>query len=340
MSYLIALDPGHDISTAGKRTPTIPGLNIVIKENEFNEAVVNFLDAELKRCGFKTLNVAPEMGIDTPLKTRTDRANNAKADLLISVHFNAFDGKWESTAQGLSVHVYPGYPLTKAKAQIMLKWLLKGTPQVNRGVVESDFHMLRESHMDAILVENGFMDYIGEARLMASPGYRKEVAQEIAQATCEIFKVPYIGETQALKADYDKLLADFKAKEIQHQATNTNLQKALASISTLQGDLINMENEMQQLIEVEKQNVIKANARANVAEANLKDLEAEFRELQETHAESIAEKLGEINLLNARILELEKEIITAQEPPVIIDWKDASWKQLLKQAIMNWWKSE
>ena len=46
---LIALDDGHGMETAGKRTPSIAELNNrVIKENEFNRSVVAYLDKELK----------------------------------------------------------------------------------------------------------------------------------------------------------------------------------------------------------------------------------------------------------------------------------------------------
>ena len=192
MSYLIALDDGHGNNTKGKSTASIPGLNYAVKENQFNLDVVNQINTNLRRCGFKTLLVAPELE-DVSMTIRTDRANKAKADLLVSIHYNAYDGKWESTAQGVSVHVFPGYPETKAKGRIMLKHLLKGTPQVSRGIVESDFHMLRESHMSALLIENGFMDYLAEARLMISPGFREEVAREITEAICEIFGVPYVS---------------------------------------------------------------------------------------------------------------------------------------------------
>ncbi len=52
MSYTIALDDGHGMETAGKRTPKFND-GTFMRENEFNRAVVNYLNVELKRCGFK-----------------------------------------------------------------------------------------------------------------------------------------------------------------------------------------------------------------------------------------------------------------------------------------------
>ena len=69
---LIALDAGHDLNTPGKRTPAIAELNNrVIKEYEFNSAVVKILDEELKRCGFNTLITAPDGNKVYSLKYRS-----------------------------------------------------------------------------------------------------------------------------------------------------------------------------------------------------------------------------------------------------------------------------
>lgn len=55
----VALDDGHGINTAGKRTPYIAEMNREIRENEFNSAVVDMLKEELDRCGIKSILVAP-----------------------------------------------------------------------------------------------------------------------------------------------------------------------------------------------------------------------------------------------------------------------------------------
>ena len=90
--YLIAFDGGHGEDTPGKRTPLIKSLGRQIREHEFNQPVANFYEVELKRCGFRTLQLAPG-DADTSLKSRTDDANKAGANLYTSIHFNASDGK-------------------------------------------------------------------------------------------------------------------------------------------------------------------------------------------------------------------------------------------------------
>jgi N-acetylmuramoyl-L-alanine amidase len=197
MAKLIALDDGHGMETAGKRTPYISEIGRFIHENEFNRAVVKYLDAELKRCGFKTLLVAPTDG-DTSLGARTALANSKKADAYISVHYDAFDTKFDDyDPEGHSVFIYTG---TKNKASGKLadcvaKYLKQGTTQKWRGIKEANFHVLRETNMPAILSENGFMDNKREALLMIEPKFQKEVAVEHAKGICEYFEVKYVAES-------------------------------------------------------------------------------------------------------------------------------------------------
>ena len=195
--YKIALDDGHGPQTAGKRTPYIASLGRQIRENEFNKPVVNYLEAELRRCGFRTIQLAPT-DLDTPLRTRTNTANAAKADILVSVHFNAMGNTFAySSAKGFSAHIQEGMSNSSNAyrlAKLMIEELSKGTPQVNRGVVKQNLHMTRESAMPAVLVECGFMDDPGEALLMISTSFHKEVARESAMAICRYFGVAYVPE--------------------------------------------------------------------------------------------------------------------------------------------------
>lgn len=206
MTKLIALDDGHGMETAGKRTPTIPELGgRVIHENEFNRAVVSFLNAELKRCGFDTLLVAPD-DTDTHLSARTSLANAKGADAYISIHYNAMDGKFDGNdPEGLSVHIFPGSKNGRRLAECVLKHLKQGAPQKNRGIIESNFHVLRETKMVAILTENGFMDNKRESLLMNNVEFQKEVAREHARGICEYFGVAYIEARQPDPFEADRL---------------------------------------------------------------------------------------------------------------------------------------
>jgi N-acetylmuramoyl-L-alanine amidase len=193
--YLIALDDGHGIGTAGKRTPYIPSIGRQIRENEFNEKVTLYLKAELERCGFRTLLTAPA-DADTPLKDRTDLANSRGADALISNHFNAFDGKFDGPGkdpEGHSIHIYFNDVNDWRLAESIAAYLKQGTKQVFRGIIEQNLHMTREFNKAAVLVENGFMDNEKEALLMINEEFQRETAKEQARGVCDFFGVPYVA---------------------------------------------------------------------------------------------------------------------------------------------------
>jgi N-acetylmuramoyl-L-alanine amidase len=185
------------METPGKRTPPIPELGgRVIRENEFNRAVVKYLDIELRRCGINTLLVAPT-DTDTSLEERTNLANSNNADIYVSIHYNAYDETFgDYDPEGLQIHIYPN--TSRRLAECVLKYLKEGTPQKNRGIKEDNFHVLRETSMPAILTENGFMDNKREAMLMIDTNFQKEVACEHAKGICEYFGVPYISEPTTL----------------------------------------------------------------------------------------------------------------------------------------------
>lgn len=195
MSYTIALDDGHGMETAGKRTPKFND-GTFMRENEFNRAVVNYLNVELKRCGFKTLLTAPT-DEDTPLATRVSIANKNKVDAFVSVHANAFTGSW-GEANGVEVFVGMSKQ-SKELGKAVHKYLLQGTKQTDRGVKNgTHLYVISRTVAPAILVECAFMDNKVEAELLRTDSFRKECAIEIAKGICEAFKVKYVEEEAQL----------------------------------------------------------------------------------------------------------------------------------------------
>lgn len=196
MTKLIALCDGHGMETAGKRTPVLPD-GVVMRENEFNRRVVALLDVHLKRCGFRTLLVAPT-DVDTPLKARTDAANAAKADLYVSVHANAIGSGELNGVRGIETfHYTQASEASKRAATVLHRNLMCGTKLPDRGVKSANFHVLRETHMPSVLVECGFMTNVDDAALLRSEAYRAECAEELARGICEYFGVTFIREVPA-----------------------------------------------------------------------------------------------------------------------------------------------
>jgi len=195
------IDDGHGMETPGKRTPTMPD-GSVIKENEFNRPTADKLEALAKAVGFRVVQSAPEIS-EPGLTARTSRINADYAaqrklypkvpwDKLAvgaSIHFNAFDGVMDSKGRkgGVDVFYHATSEPGKQLATLVLKNLMAGTQQANRGINGANLHMTRETDPVFILCECGFMDVLKEAQLMKKEAFQLECATEILAGVCEYY---------------------------------------------------------------------------------------------------------------------------------------------------------
>ncbi|WP_347230922.1 N-acetylmuramoyl-L-alanine amidase [Mesobacillus subterraneus] len=178
------LDAGHGYNTSGKQSPD--GL----REYEFNRAVANYAKLLLENYKNVTVYFSHSDQRDVLLTARTDKANSLNVDVFVSIHSNAFgSGAWNDVG-GLETYVYLSRPPEAIQlAQKIQHNLVLATGLENRGVKTADFHVLRETKMDAVLVECGFMTNRREAGLLRTETYRKAVAEGIVQALTEQFKL-------------------------------------------------------------------------------------------------------------------------------------------------------
>ena len=172
----IALDAGHGINTPGKRTPDGE------REWTFNSKVA--LAAIAKLNTFQNVEILrlddPTGKTDVALKTRTDRANAWKADVLVSMHHNAYLGKWGSHG-GIETYTQPGASQqSRDIAAVVHPRVVKAMGLRDRGRKTLNLHMLRESSMPAILIEGGFMD--STVDIVAMRDNKKLEAQGVAIA--------------------------------------------------------------------------------------------------------------------------------------------------------------
>jgi len=208
----IAIDCGHGSNTAGKRTPPMPKAididgdgKVEIKKGEqyrehyANVGVGKLLVTELERCGFEVFKSA--FGDDDiPLTDRQKAITKAKCDYSISIHFNAYgDGTSFNTAEGVAICIHDKYAgKSKKLAETVLKYLMGGTKQKNRGVSPRALAMCNCNSLGtkaAILCELAFMTNEREAvELMAASRFWKESAIEIAKGLCEYTGVKYVPE--------------------------------------------------------------------------------------------------------------------------------------------------
>lgn len=218
--FKIAVDAGHGSDTLGKRTPGMPrdiDLNedgkvdvskgMSIREHIANVGVAIFLIDELERCGFEVIKTGFDDSDsydddDTALSKRQQMIKAAGCDYSISIHFNAYgDGRSFNSAQGIEVLIHDRYQKdSEALAMKVLKHIVHGTSQKNRGVKEQSLAMCNCKVMNtkaSILVECAFMTNLNEAvSMMGNDDYWEETAIEITKGICDYTKTKYQPEVE------------------------------------------------------------------------------------------------------------------------------------------------
>lgn len=144
-----AIDIGHN--APDKDTGAI-GINKV-KEDYLTNLVGDRLIFLLKEAGHQVVRTAPKESstINQSLEYRCQVANQAHADIFVSIHFNAFNKKAHGT------EVYATSRAGKGIAQEILDEICK-LGFYNRGVKSANFYVLKHTTMPAVLVECCFCD--------------------------------------------------------------------------------------------------------------------------------------------------------------------------------------
>lgn len=213
----IFIDPGHGGSDPGAVGNGLQEKNLTL---QIASGVQNILLNEyvgvsvmMSRTGDQTVS----------LSQRTNAANSWGADYYLSIHINSGGGT------GFESYVYPGVgaPTTTYRNAIHDE-VLKVVNFADRGKKSADFHVLRESNMDAVLTENGFIDNINDATKLRSASFidalarghanglvrafnlQKKPAPQPPPSTSTLYKVQ-IGAFK-VKENADKLAADARSK--------------------------------------------------------------------------------------------------------------------------------
>lgn len=191
----VCLDPGH----GGKD----PGFCVRTKEEKkYTLLLAQELRRQLARAGLKTsLTRTADSTLELP--ARPELARLSKADVFVSLHFNATEAGHNSV-QGTEVYCLTpaGAPSTNARGEAgstascvgnqfndqnlvlayqIQKSLAQNLEAEDRGVRRARWAVLREAVMPAVLIEAGFMSHPAEGRKIQDAGYRRQIAGAIVQ---------------------------------------------------------------------------------------------------------------------------------------------------------------
>lgn len=189
----IVLDAGHGGKDPGHQAGAL-------QEKRYTLLLAQQLRAKLQAAGYRVV-LTRNRDTSLDLAERAARANREKADLFVSLHFNAAADR---TVRGVEVFCLTpnGAASTHAPRAAVLTQSLPGHRNgarsqrlayevqkalvgpgllADRGVKHARFAVLRDLTMPGILVEAGFLSHPEEARRIADPKFRDRLAAAIAE---------------------------------------------------------------------------------------------------------------------------------------------------------------
>jgi N-acetylmuramoyl-L-alanine amidase len=174
---------GHALTTSGKQSPD------GYKEWSYTNEIVKLVMAELEQFeGVQQKRIDDPSGKnDYPLTVRSNIVNSFAPDLHIDYHLNAAgSGNWYH-AGGIETFVLSfSQKDSVAIGEKVQNNLVKSLGLRNRGLKQSNMHMLREVNAKAkILIEFAFMTNQDEAMKMRTAEYQQKAAQAVINAIVE-----------------------------------------------------------------------------------------------------------------------------------------------------------
>ena len=189
LGKIIYLDPGHSVWNNGVLDPGAIGPNGT-RENIVVLAIAQKLKTILESYG-ATVYLTHEGESTLTRPERCSLANNAGADIFVSIHANS---STSSTPNGTTVYTYApegngNYDrnLRMLLSQTILQSILEYTGLYNYGVRETGFDVLVYTKMPAVLIETAFISNPEEEMKLADPTFQQLMAQAIAEGICDYF---------------------------------------------------------------------------------------------------------------------------------------------------------
>ncbi len=165
---LVFVDAGH-----GGSDPGALGVN-GIQEKDVNLSLALLVGRRLTELGYRVGYTRRDDRFVT-LQGRVDLAEQAKADLFISLHQNASDSPW---AQG--IETYYLRPNSSSLAGLVHRAVVRTSGRPDRGVRQARFYVIRYTSMPAILLESGYVTNSYEARQLVNGAQQQRMAESIA----------------------------------------------------------------------------------------------------------------------------------------------------------------
>lgn len=175
--FRVVIDAGH-----GGSDPGAGSINSR-SEKDFTLSVANKVYKLLQKApSIKTIMTRTDDTYPT-LQERVDLANSEKVDLFVSIHGNSF----KPTISG--TETYYSRPDSIAFANIMHRHVIAAAGLPDRSVRKSDFKVIRETTMPALLLEIGYLSNENDEAQMYSAQFQDRVAEAIVSGIKEQLQI-------------------------------------------------------------------------------------------------------------------------------------------------------
>jgi N-acetylmuramoyl-L-alanine amidase len=199
----VCIDPGHGGYDPGAVGPS--GL----KEKDVTLSVSTILSKILQSKGIDVVLTRTGDLLtwrpDNDLWARCNVANQAKADIFVSIHCNSATNP---AATGTETFCYQKSGQAYALAQAIQSCLVQTLRLPDRGVKTANFYVLRGTNMPAVLVELAFINNPKEEALLRNGDFQRTCAESIAQGILQVMGVDEVLPGAKIKVD-DKILQGF-----------------------------------------------------------------------------------------------------------------------------------
>lgn len=186
--YTIVIDAGH-----GGRDDGCSGV-VGTKESDINLKIAKALKGQLESLGINVVMTRSDgNGLydanatnfkASDMAKRIEIIENAKADMVISIHCNSYINSSECGAQAF---YQEGDEISQAFAEATQSQLMSILDNARSNANKGDYYILKESPCPAILIECGFLSNPKEEKLLNTTDYQNKVSYAIMCGVVKYF---------------------------------------------------------------------------------------------------------------------------------------------------------
>lgn len=166
----VMLDAGHGGADGGC------GVEDIL-EKDISLEVTLALGAYLQDQGIQVEYTRRE-DVSVGLSERVKLINEEAPDFLVSIHCNSYEQ--DPSVRGLEIHYQKRRQEGRAMAEQLGGWLKENTSIEMRDAQENNLQILRETSVESVLIELGFLTNTADREILSSPQKRDELAKALA----------------------------------------------------------------------------------------------------------------------------------------------------------------